>query len=351
MNEMEKIKQLNFMEKLNQDNKAFFREYEIKPIGLKTTPVYDAYWRFAVERQNIFFKRYKDEKAPWTDDSIMKKYKFTNAYRASDRVSQYLIKNVIYNENNYTAEDVFFRIMLFKVFNKIETWEYLKRNIGDISYKNYKYDKYNNILIKALEEKTTIYSAAYIMPSGNKEFGNPKKHQNNLMLLERMMCDNLPKKIAKIKSLKELYDLLLSYPTIGSFLAFQYSIDINYSELCDFNENSFVVAGPGAKRGIQKCFQDIGKYAYEDIIKYMEEHQEEEFERLNLKFKSLWGRKLHLIDCQNLFCETDKYSRVAFPDCDKNIKGKRIKQKFSAKSQPIRYFYPPKWGINQYIFE
>lgn len=346
---MEQIKQLDFIEKINKEEIPY-KEYEIKSMGLKTTPVYDTYWRFATERQNIFFKRFSNEKAPWTTDSILKTYKFTNAYRASDRVSQYLIKNVIYNGNNYSPEDMFFRIMLFKLFNKIETWEYLEGIFGDINFKDYKYELYNKALTKALQEKKRIYSAAYIMPSGIKEFGNSKKHENNLMLIERMMSDNLPQKIASIKSLEELYNVLLSYPTVGSFLAFQYAIDINYSELCDFSENEFVIAGPGAKRGIQKCFQDIGKYSYEDIIKYMTENQEEEMERLNLKFKTLWGRKLHLIDCQNVFCETDKYSRVAFPDYD-IVKGKRIKQKFNANNEPIDYFYPPKWGINKCILK
>lgn len=32
---------------------------------------------------------------------------------------------------------------------------------------------------------------------------------------------------------------------------------------------------------------------------------------LGLRFRSLAGRRLKLIDCQNLFCEVDKYARVA----------------------------------------
>ena len=51
------------------------------------------------------------------------------AYRASDRVSQYLIRNVIYRHDQ-GPEEVFFRIMLFKLFNKIETWELLEEHSG-----------------------------------------------------------------------------------------------------------------------------------------------------------------------------------------------------------------------------
>ena len=59
------------------------------------TVAYDTYWRFAAERQAIFFRRFAGAPAPWTDDPILQRYKFTNAYRASDRVSQYLIREVI----------------------------------------------------------------------------------------------------------------------------------------------------------------------------------------------------------------------------------------------------------------
>ena len=165
-----------------------------------------------------------------------------------------------------------------------------------------------------------------------------------------MMKTELSKKIARAKTLKELYEVLLTYPTIGSFLAFQFAIDINYSELCDFSEMSFVVAGPGAKNGIKKCFGDLKGFEYEDIIKYVSEHQEEEFDKRNLNFKSLFGRRLQMIDCQNLFCETDKYARVAHPDIRGLNDRIRIKQQYINRGlKKIDYFYPPKWGINDKI--
>lgn len=314
---------------------------------LKPTPVYDTYWKFAAKRQEVFFNRLGGGDYPWTDDKIIKKYKFTNAYRASDRVSQYLIRNVIYEDNYYSPEDQCFRILFFKLFNKIETWEYIKNALGEITYSSYNYERYNQLLMDRMASNERIYSAAYIMPSGKSRFGYEKKHQNNLKLLEYMMESSLPQQIAKAKSLEELYKMLLGYPTLGTFLAFQFAIDINYSELCDFSEMSFVVAGPGAKNGIRKCFGDIKGYDYEDVIRYVAERQCEEFEKRGLRFKSLFGRELQLIDCQNLFCETDKYARVAHPDiCGVNDR-KRIKQQYTNHNlEKIDFFYPPKWGLN-----
>lgn len=321
--------------------------FHVKSSELITTHIYDAYWKFATERQNIFFSRFYGETFQFTEDPILQKYKFTNVYRASDRVSQYLIKNVIYNGNSYTREDQFFRIMLFKLFNKIETWEYLESKFGDISYENYKFEYYDKVLIEALTNNKKIYSAAYIMPSGQSSFGYEKKHRNNLKLLEKMMHDQFPIKIGNLKSLEEVYKNILYYPTLGKFLAFQYCIDINYSELCNFDESSFVVAGPGAINGINKCFKNSSDFSKEDIIKYVQESQEKEFDRLGLIFKTLWGRPLQLIDCQNLFCETDKYSRVAYPSFN-NGDRKRIKQLFVPHGE-LELFYPPKWNINQHI--
>lgn len=320
----------------------------IKRDELKKTRVYDTYWKFAYERQNIFMRRLRGIKYNITDDVILKEYKFTNTYRASDRVSQYLIKNIIY-QIGYTEEDTIFRILLFKTFNNIDTWKKLENRFENINYKSFNIDKYGKVLKDYYNKGEKLYSGAYIMASGKTFFGQERKFMNHLMLIDYMLKDNVTKKIIQCKKLEELYNVLLSYPTIGTFLAYQYAIDINYSELVDFDEMEFVIAGPGAKAGIRKCFSNSEEYSQEYIIKYMCEHQKEEFKRLGLEFKNLWGRELQLIDCQNIFCETDKYSRVKYPniiDCNGR---KRIKQKYRMKEEKIEYFYPPKWGINDKI--
>ena len=246
-------------------------------------------------------------------NNILIKHKFTNAYRTSDRVSQYLIKNVIYNHSTEPKE-VLFRILLFKTFNKIETWELLSNRIGNISYREFNFKLYDEILSFLLMKGISIYSGAYIMTSGKSRFGYSKKHRNHLKLIEYMIEDGLTEKVINSKSLESLFNLLKEYPTIGNFLAYQYATDINYSELCNFDEMDFVYPGPGALDGIRKCFTDIGEYDESDIIKYVTYRQDFEFDRLGLDFKNLWGRKLQLIDCQNLFCEVDKYARVAHPE-------------------------------------
>ena len=315
---------------------------------VRPTVVYDSFWRFAAERQAVFFRKLEGEPPPWTEDPIIARYKFTNAYRASDRVSQYLIRHVIY-EGDPSPEEVFFRTILFKIFNKIETWELLSAELGPITLEGFSYDRYDQVLARAMAARSPIYSAAYIMPSGKGAFGHREKHRNHLRLLETMMRDRVAYRIADASSMKEAFEILRSYPTIGDFLAYQYVTDLNYSELCDFSETEFVVAGPGAKDGLRKCFSDRGGLTENDMIRLVTERQELEFSQRGLVFRSLWGRPLQLIDCQNLFCEVSKYARVAHPTVRGTSERRRIKQQYRPTSQAIAFRYPPKWRINHLV--
>ena len=314
----------------------------------RPTVVYDTLWRFAVERQEVFFRKLAGHHPPWTHDRIIDRYKFTNTYRASDRVSQYLIRHVIY-EGDQSPEEVFFRTILFKLFNKIETWKLLEEKLSTPSYVDYSFERYDKALSEAIASSRRIYSAAYIMPSGKSAFGHSRKHRNHLRLLELMMEDNVPQRVAIASSMKQAFEILRSYPTIGDFLAYQYVTDLNYSEIMNFTETEFVVPGPGALDGIHKCFDDMGGLSENDIIRIITENQEKEFAERGLHFRSLWGRSLQLIDCQNLFCEVSKYARLKHPEVKGINERTRIKQVYRPSEEPLEYWYPPKWGINHRI--
>jgi len=304
--------------------------------------VYDAYWRFAHTRQEIFWKRVRAETPPWSDDPVLARHRFTNVYRAADRVSQYLIRHVIY-EGPQLEEEVVFRTLLFKLFNRIETWEALVAAVGLPRWSTFSLNRFTDTLDKTFAAGARLYSAAYIMPSPN--LGHARKHRNHLALLDHMMRAGAAREIANAKSLESVFRTLRGYPSLGPFLAFQFAIDLNYSEIINFDERDFVVAGPGARNGIKKCFSGTAGLDDADVIRVVTERAEFEFARQQLPFNTLWGRPLQLIDCQNLFCEIDKYSRVTFPDARGVSQRTRIKQRFAPKPQPLHQWYPPKWNL------
>lgn len=310
-----------------------------------STVVYETYWRFAAERLAMFYRRLAGEPAPWTEDPILRAYRFTNTYRAADRVSQYLIGEVQYRPDRPTApREVFFRTLLFKIFNRIDTWEALERQLGPMELERVAFEAIDATLHHRLARGRKIYSAAYIMPA--PALGHARKHSNHLALLALMLDDRVPERLRQAPSLQGAYELILRYPGLGPFLAFQYAIDLNYSDLLDFDEADFVVAGPGALDGIAKCFSDTGGRTPEAVIHWVCERQEIELRARGIEFDGLYGRRLQPIDCQNLFCEISKYARVAHPEIAGQSGRVRIKQTYRLDGRPLPPpAFPPRWNL------
>src|SRR3546814_18487240 len=88
---------------------------------LKPSMVLDTYWKFGAERLAMYLRRLAQPNGPWTDDPILRTYRFTNSFRAADRVSQYLIREIQYDSaRSPDPAEVIFRTLLFKIFTKVE---------------------------------------------------------------------------------------------------------------------------------------------------------------------------------------------------------------------------------------
>lgn len=310
--------------------------------------VHDAYWEFAARRHEIFLKRFEQDADPWGDDPILRQYKFCNTFRAADRVSQYLIRDVIYADSagDLEPEDIFLRIVLFRLFSKEATWDALEEATGGVKRSTLDIAALGDLL-EDLRSRGPIYTAAFILAAPSS-YGHKAKHRNHLALVADMFRRNgLGADLGRARSLGDVFEALIAYPMIGPFLGYQIAIDLNYSEELDFDEDEFTMPGPGALRGIQKVFAETAGKSPQDLIMGMVERQQDEFDRLGLEFNGLFGRPLKAIDCQGLFCETDKYCREAFPELKSNRV--RIKQEFTPSSTQLELFFPPKWGINKAV--
>lgn len=301
--------------------------------------------KFASERQKIFYRRIAGQSYPWTTNQILLQHKFTNVYRVSDRISQYLISEVINNPLlSQNIRDLSFRIILFKIFNREEPWEYLRDRIGDLTLESFE----NNwqFYAKLLDNCDKLFSPAYMM-TGNK-LAWDRKHWNYLFILHEMVKNNSLVDILDHNNLKKTFDYLGSFQNIGNFLAYQYTIDLNYSNVLNCDENSYVFAGPGTIRGIMRLYDISQKDAEEkseNIIKGFIDYQDDIQEHHGIFIPDLFGRKLHIPDFCNVLCEFDKYCREALPEDDLHGK-KRIKQNYSLNNKSkINYMFPTKWEI------
>lgn len=309
-------------------------------------PVYNSYWRFAATRHEVYLRRLRGEPPPWTEDPTIASWRFTNAYRATDRVSQYLIRNVIYT-GDQDPNEVVFRVLLFKWFNRIDTWELLTERLGPPRLATFDPSKAEHVLSRSRAAGNPVYSAAYIVPPVPDEPG--PKHAGHLALTIRMLESGLTEQLRMSDSLEAVFWLLRAWPGIGNFLGYQLAIDINYSEVTNHDEDDFVAPGPGALDGISKVWPGLDLRHAAEIIRITAAEQEEQFERIGVQFPGLFGRPLKLIDCQNLYCEISKYAREAHPDTVGVSRRTRIKQVYRTSPRPAslpRPFFPPKWSLD-----
>lgn len=311
---------------------------------------YQYYFHFMEKRMEIFWKKQQNELL-LTDDEILQKNKFTNVYRVLDRVSQYLVKEVIYkNIDGFSSKDILLRILVFKIFNRIDTWEFIEEALErPLKVESFDVGTLTECLSYRIKEQP-IFNSAYMMTGSHQKYKEyHSKHEKWLKMVENeMLNEGGFDAVLEANSLEEVYKILLSKSFIGGFLAYQYAIDFNYSPVVNFDENSFVKAGIGAIRGIKKCFVNYKEYTYEYLIKYTQEHLEEYQQKYGCTgFKNLYGHQPTLIDLQNCFCETDKYLRAKMPEL--NLGNTRIKQRYKANGSKIELFFPPKWNLNQHL--
>jgi hypothetical protein len=310
--------------------------------------VYRTYWAFAAERHRIFDARLSGSKAPWTGDRILGGYRFCNAFRAADRVTQHLILRAAYGNPDADADDLFLRIVLHRLFSRPSTWGLLEGELGSIDAASFHAENYAKVLDAAIARGERLYTGAFIL-CATPAFGHDRKHRNHVALLHSMLGDGVPDRITKARSLEAVYSELRRWPLIGPFMAYQLAVDLNYSPIVDFSEDDFVVPGPGALRGLAKVFVDLNGLSAGAAIDWLVSQQDLVEGRFGFAPPTLFGRRLHAIDCQNLLCEVDKYCREAFPSLASDRV--RIKQRLAIDPQPLRLFFPPAWGINDNIPE
>ncbi|KAG1874513.1 hypothetical protein DFJ58DRAFT_695043 [Suillus subalutaceus] len=272
------------------------------------TPVFDTFWRFAAERHAITEKRFKGLPAPWTDDPILQTYPFCNTYRVLDRVSQYLITEVI-EKGSQDPTELVFRILLFNTFTSINTYKTLRRAIAPFTWATYERADYERVLRRLYDDRVSIYTGAFQKPAPS--LGFVENFMNHLALMEVLMKE-LPMRCAEAEYIADIFEWLCTFKSMGDFTAYQLVLNLSYSSVLNFSDYDFVVVGLGSRRGLQRCFEGLIPHKCEvDIIRWMQLTQSDHFSRLDLKFNGLGpeARPIMLCDIEHTLCEVDKYVR------------------------------------------
>jgi len=329
--------------KLKKDKKyCGVREWKIKTAKPILNEKVIREWFFhQKERTKIFYKKeVLKELSPWTEDEILKKYKFVNTKRKWDRESRWLLENISENKK-LSYENKILNSFLFRVINKGKTFEIFngpldfskleKEDLEDIKNNLIKFEKYNPNYV--------FFSAAYILGGPKKNFGDwlkNEKNENEENMVMRMIKfvsynkEKILKGIKEAQNQKEVYESLKSFLGIGKFLAYQIFVDLTYIEEFPFTENNFVICGPGCDRGVNWIFKDKDGLTNEECLFWFVEN----IDKIAKKYKLYWNedevfhflprseRFYSLMDMENSgACEIDKRCCTLFA-------GKRLKQKY-----------------------
>ncbi|KAF5361452.1 hypothetical protein D9758_006260 [Tetrapyrgos nigripes] len=296
------------------------RPHTVKIHGhtFKPTIAFDTFWYWCSERHAIYERRQAGQPFPWTDDKHLQKWNFCNTFRVLDKVSQYLVREVI-EKGSQDPTELVFRIALFSFFTKPATWEVLVQELGPLEWSRYKREDYRRVLskLKALPDQT-LYTGAFQKsgPLWCKEL-----FMNHLLLLESMMDKDLVGLIQGAEYMAEIFSFLRSLPGFAEFNAYQLLLNLSYSNVMNFSGMDFVVPCKGSESGLVKIFgREMMKVTKDPLLgeaamKWLARHQTEHFRRLNLKPPKLGpkGRLMELADIEHALCEVDKYCRLAHP--------------------------------------
>lgn len=212
----------------------------------------EQFFQFIYDRQLIWHKRFiLNMPAPWTDDEILKTYKFCNVYRELDFGTLHLIKNVI-NAPMY-PEDKIFNIILFRRFNVRTFFDeiYLPKawQAFDLNTLEKEFDLLKSSGVKLFNEAYTICQVPF-----DENYRKEDKHIQILLSMNHIapFMPQITKKLKDSKSLEECFNILKSIKLIGPFLAYQILQDIQYIPgFLKHDINSFVSIGPGALGGLK----------------------------------------------------------------------------------------------------
>jgi hypothetical protein len=281
--------------------------------ALQPTTGFDTLWLWVKERHAIYTARREGKPAPWTGDPVLRQFKFTNSFREIDRESQACIRIANSGASLDDFAEQFFRTILFKTFNLDSTWELLTRGLGEEPrLRNFDLERYCSIL-----PNDGIYSNAYYgaYPQRDSEWEavgltrekSPKKY--HLRVVQMMIEQGIPVEAVAAKSLGDIAALLQKFPRIGDFKAGQFALDLNYGPHLRLPIDSFVIAGPGARNGIDRCFAAHGK-RYDEVIRLVCQYQDEcSLAAVGSETPRLRGRAPAAMTAQNWFCEISKYLR------------------------------------------
>jgi len=279
----------------------------------------ESFWRFICERQQIWHRRFVEQQfPPWTNDNILKTTRFTNVYRELDPGTQYALREIL--ETRLSIQDKIFNVMLYRLIGRTETFSAI--GLQYVSSFDSSFLEKKLRFIRDVEGKPP-FSGAYIV-STYLRMGSRDKVVNIARLFDILAksFDRVSDCLLACRSAKDAFLELRRVYGFGTFLAYQVLVDLLYplkinggKPILPFTHNDWAIAGPGARRGAEILLSSHMRTKDLQVMRWLYEHQQTEFERLRLSFPYLRDQHgdpvpVSLSNIENCLCEFYKYIKI-----------------------------------------
>lgn len=267
---------------------------------------------YVTNRYKIHLKKDVEKQAfPWTDDLILSQYRFTNVRREQDRNTLYLI-NMMKEHGNKFGYNMVCNILLFRLFNKIETSELIG---GWVDFENYNEDRIKTQL-KNVTKSYVYYTNAYytsgMIANIRKHYPDKTFSVINIPNVVRDYGKRLTELLRQSNTPQQVIQALKVVPGVGEFLSYQLFIDLTYLDDFPWSENEFVMCGPGCKRGLNYLFDDKAELTNEELLFWVRDNQiiSDAMCRDLMLDLPINERHMNVMSLENCFCEFQKYIKA-----------------------------------------
>ena len=256
---------------------------------------------FVTERESIRRKREAGEEWPWTDNSILRDYKFCNIEREHDAVSKGI--SALYREPHKDDSDLWFALL---VARRAVNWPDTLKEIGYPVPWNP--DRFKTVVRarQAVGLKAFEAQAYKVMVSG-------QRGEQADLIVDRVLN---PIWLRRDYYRPRPTDTLATFsarlsegPFMGGFYSGQVIADLKYVQLTDAPDWwTFAVSGPGSRRGLDRVMERAPRKYWPESEWYAEFRKL--YEAMKLPIHAATGLTLHAADFQSCLCEYDKLCRL-----------------------------------------
>jgi hypothetical protein len=270
------------------------------------------------ERDQIYRRRKVGKLPPWTDDTVMQKFWFTNPYRENDKTTAWF--RTQFREPMRSDVRVLLGTIVFRWFNRIDTGQILLDN-GLL----HAWDK-NKAIHVLSTVNGPVFTGAFVIaaPTGMS------KIEGVCTAIEWLKTVTL-----RSNSLQGAWKELRQQKYLGDFMAYEVVSDLRHTSLLDkaHDTMTWCNVGPGCLRGLRRVLgmpvvagvdHRTGKvgwmYAKQDdvpnALDKIEGLLSVATKRLRMRFE--------MRDIEHSLCEFDKYERASLEQgTTKKYGGKR----------------------------